>query len=847
MRTETAAALGIAFAFLALFHGLSSQPRAGGPAAGGRLGVRCHLWPRCERQANPPPPDAFLGCRASYIEGRLRIAEKERQRRLARAAEEVLAGECAPSKEEQAARAAAADAVMAALLEEEAAAKVGQGRWEHLCLREASGSCWEGCRPVHGAMLAGGNAGQGLLHSLLSGYGRVSPAATAPLRLPRLQEKAERQKAKKAAKKQKKAAEQQAQQDAVQAQEEAAAAAQPQENEEREEEEGEAEAAAPASKGTASARPGSSEATSQSEGEGDVLPDGGAEMLAASTLTGRPSSRANTASREGKQAALHSAPAVAIAVPIVLAKPSRQPCGKAVAAATGVGGHVPATPKTPSKRHLVGAAAESAAASASKHVPTVRVVTAKAVPVPVRRVQSSGGSSAASSPAPKAVPAILPPRSASAASVLRPAAAAARLPAPAAGGARAGGPYAAVVAGQHPGYAPVAAAAAAASAGPLPSRPAPWASAAVSAAGPAGVADPAVQQATVAGIKRPAHLSSATAAEQSAAGAVQHTAPQPAGVVANGASAQARGGRTIGPWATPSAAAAAAAAAASSGLLSAPLAATQQAYALPHSMQAAAAGMVANPRGTTSAALAAQQQTRREPALQHGQVAPPPPPSLPTPAGPGASAPLPVQRPQQAGPSFVPLFGLHLSSIGGLSSSVDWSMPTSSGATAFGSPARPSAPQPPPLALQQIQQQHLLQQQQAFARAAPTAAPAAAPAAAAPANPSVPPPQQQLVEGPPSLQGRTPAGPVSVSSPSDASSIESSEANDLLNGIHSHVSRGLAPTHHVLLVQPCPPGVQQLLPGKAAVTAVAAAAVAAGGDEDGIDDVLRLQPWLGDF
>ena len=92
------------------------------------------------------------------------------------------------------------------------------------------------------------------------------------------------------------------------------------------------------------------------------------------------------------------------------------------------------------------------------------------------------------------------------------------------------------------------------------------------------------------------------------------------------------------------------------------------------------------------------------------------------------------------------------------------------------------------------------------------------------------------------VQGAAPAGFAGSFSPSDASSIES-EAEDLLNGIHGHISR------------------QQLTAGTAAAllgrgtSALGHMAGGVGGkhapmplptpaDADGIDDVLRLQPWL---
>jgi hypothetical protein len=119
---------------------------------------------------------------------------------------------------------------------------------------------------------------------------------------------------------------------------------------------------------------------------------------------------------------------------------------------------------------------------------------------------------------------------------------------------------------------------------------------------------------------------------------------------------------------------------------------------------------------------------------------------------------------------------------------VDWSVPAAA-ANSFGSPARQhAAPLPqPPLA----------------------AAPAAAAGTAAAAG---------FVGG--------------SFSPSDASSVES-EAEDLLGGFHGHLSRSLPAGGAAASGRP-----------RAAPPAAKAALPASSGDADGIDDVLRLQPWL---
>ena len=65
--------------------------------------------------------DGRGACRLSYVEGRLKLAEKERQRALKG---REAAPEDGVSQEELAALSAKADANMAALLQEEAALKV---------------------------------------------------------------------------------------------------------------------------------------------------------------------------------------------------------------------------------------------------------------------------------------------------------------------------------------------------------------------------------------------------------------------------------------------------------------------------------------------------------------------------------------------------------------------------------------------------------------------------------------------------------------------------------------------------------------------------------------------------
>lgn len=611
--------------------------------------------------------------RPGYVEGRLRIAERERARRLAR--DEAVAsgsgkagkgGPVAATQEEHAAAAAAADAVMAALLEEEEAAK----------------------------------------------------------------EKAERQKAKKAARKQKKVAE-------TQVQQVVAATTQASDNEAEEQEE---------------APPQQQEAEPSAE---EVV-----EVLAATSLHDRPSSRASWAgSKQSKQA--------------VSAFQQQQQQSKVGSGRQGRGSN----PSTPVSR------VPGASAAPSPKQPAAARTTAKpvAVPAPVstRRAHSSSGAGSVSatvgdgsSSAPRGPPAVLPPRSASAAAVMRPAGRDSALqqlqqqqrqqPEPVS--IKPSGPYAAAALGQRPG-APT-----------LPAtRPASRASAAASVSQASAAGD--VQQEALElrmsapSITRPSGLGGAQAAQPPVAATAAPAAP-----------------RTVGPWASPgtAAAAAAAAAAAGTGLLPTLLVTSQQAYALPHSMQAAAARMAAEQRSLVGVA---------SPAASAGV--------LPT-------APLPVQRPAQAdlassASSFVPLFGLNLpSSLGGLAG-VDWSMPGGATATtAFGSPAQQPAP------------------------------PAAPPVA-----PALPPPPQFLRAGAPVGQ------PASASPPSDASSIESSEADDLLNGIHGHVRRGLQLHDAALMASPAaaPLGLPS---AKAAAALASPAHVQIGSDEDGIDDVLRMQPWLGD-
>lgn len=85
------------------------------------------------------------------------------------------------------------------------------------------------------------------------------------------------------------------------------------------------------------------------------------------------------------------------------------------------------------------------------------------------------------------------------------------------------------------------------------------------------------------------------------------------------------------------------------------------------------------------------------------------------------------------------------------------------------------------------------------------------------------------------------AGFVGSFSPSDASSIESSDADDLLAGLHSQVGR-LLPSGAALAAG--------MLAGHATIGphvpagSAAACPPAAAADADSIDDVLRLQPWL---
>lgn len=136
-----------------------------------------------------------------------------------------------------------------------------------------------------------------------------------------------------------------------------------------------------------------------------------------------------------------------------------------------------------------------------------------------------------------------------------------------------------------------------------------------------------------------------------------------------------------------------------------------------------------------------------------------------------------------------------MASIAGLGTSVDWSMPA--GTAVPGGYGPPAPQQLPPLA----------------AAPMPLAQPPAAAAYPAAA-----------------------AGFVGGSfSPSDASSIESAEADDLLAGIRHALPGGAA----ALLARAGAPHAAS--PGKPGFADVLPAAAT---DADGIDDVLRLQPWL---
>jgi hypothetical protein len=157
----------------------------------------------------------------------------------------------------------------------------------------------------------------------------------------------------------------------------------------------------------------------------------------------------------------------------------------------------------------------------------------------------------------------------------------------------------------------------------------------------------------------------------------------------------------------------------------------------------------------------------------------------------------------------------------GVARQVDWSV-HGHAPTSFGSPARQPASAcaaaPGGLASMLAPGQAMQQQQQQPAAAL---APAPSPLGA-------------------SGSGAVPPGFAGSFSPSDASSIESSEADDLLNGLHGHVSRPhaahTAATAALLARAP--------RAGLAAKHAPPAPNGGAPADADGIDDVLRLQPWL---
>lgn len=83
----------------------------------------------------------FAGCdRPSYVEGRLRLAEKERQRVKSKGA--AGAAQTGPSQEELAALEVQANANMAALLQEEEVKKVQPGRVPRIPCRS----------PIHSVM-----------------------------------------------------------------------------------------------------------------------------------------------------------------------------------------------------------------------------------------------------------------------------------------------------------------------------------------------------------------------------------------------------------------------------------------------------------------------------------------------------------------------------------------------------------------------------------------------------------------------------------------------------------------------------------------------------------------------
>ena len=86
------------------------------------------------------------------------------------------------------------------------------------------------------------------------------------------------------------------------------------------------------------------------------------------------------------------------------------------------------------------------------------------------------------------------------------------------------------------------------------------------------------------------------------------------------------------------------------------------------------------------------------------------------------------------------------------------------------------------------------------------------------------------------------AGFVGSFSPSDASSIESSDADDLLAGLHAHASR-LLPGAATVAASMLAGGHAAIGP-HVAIGPAPAGPPAAAADADSIDDVLRLQPWL---
>lgn len=121
-----------------------------------------------------------------------------------------------------------------------------------------------------------------------------------------------------------------------------------------------------------------------------------------------------------------------------------------------------------------------------------------------------------------------------------------------------------------------------------------------------------------------------------------------------------------------------------------------------------------------------------------------------------------------------------------------------------------------------------------------------APAYAAPPLAAVPhsPPPRLSVVGTAPMQPPPAAAPPAAGfaggsfSPSDASSIESSEADDVLGGLHNHLGRSLAAGAAAGML------VHSAHQGPPAGKGLHPSAAAAAGDADGIDDVLRMQPWL---